>query len=73
MGGRIGVEEARAWADTVRPMIDEAKQAGATTLQEIADALNARGVSALRGGAWSSMQVWRVLRQGPDDAGRARR
>lgn len=35
---------------------------GARTLQGLADGLNARGIPATRGGAWSTAQVWRLLR-----------
>lgn len=60
------VAEVREWAQAALPKVDEARAAGAVTLQEIADALNAQGVPALRGGRWASMQVWRLLlRHGP--------
>lgn len=41
--------------------IDQAKQCGATTLREIAAALNADGVTTARGGSWGASQVKRVL------------
>jgi hypothetical protein len=34
------------------PIIREAQKAGATTLRQIAEALNARGVATARGGQW---------------------
>lgn len=44
------------------PYIDAARRAGAITLQQIADALNARGVRTPRGGEiWRPWQVRRVL------------
>lgn len=74
MKPRITVAEARAWAQAALPKVEEARAGGATTLQEIADALNAHGVPALRGGRWASMQVWRLLlRHGPPGAVATRR
>jgi DNA invertase Pin-like site-specific DNA recombinase len=46
----------------IMPMIEEQRRLGATTLQQIADALNANGAPAPRGGEWSAMQVMRVLK-----------
>ena len=66
MPGRVRVRDARQWALSILPVVAEVRRDGACTLQEIADALNARGVTALRGGAWTSMQVWRLLRQAAD-------
>jgi hypothetical protein len=43
--------EADRFAANVLPIIKEAQRAGATTLGEIAAALNARGVATARGGA----------------------
>jgi Recombinase len=45
----------------VLPIIREIKRAGARTLREIADALNARGVATARGGQWYAMMVSNVL------------
>jgi DNA invertase Pin-like site-specific DNA recombinase len=60
---KIASDRARARADAVSPYIEQAKRAGATTLAEIAEALEARGVRAPRGGQyWSPSQVLRVLR-----------
>ncbi len=54
--------QARARAADVRPCVDAARRAGATTLRELAAALTARGVPAPAGGrAWHPMQVKRVL------------
>jgi hypothetical protein len=56
-------------AAEVLPYLDTARRAGATTLQQLADALTARGVRTPRGGeGWHPWQVRRVL----DRAGRAR-
>jgi DNA invertase Pin-like site-specific DNA recombinase len=48
-------------AANVLPVIQEVRKAGATTLRDIADALNARGVSTPRGGRWHAMSVRNVL------------
>jgi DNA invertase Pin-like site-specific DNA recombinase len=48
-------------AANVLPIIRQIKRAGATTLREIADALNARGVQTARGGQWYATTVSNVL------------
>ena len=49
-------------AAEVLPYLDAASRAGATTLQQLADALTARGVRTPRGGeGWRPWQVRRVL------------
>jgi DNA invertase Pin-like site-specific DNA recombinase len=59
------VEAVRAAADrhavNVLPIIREARKAGATSLREIADVLNARGVSTARGGSWHATSVKNML------------
>ena len=45
------------------PVIREAREAGATTLQAVADALNAKGIPTARGGMWGPVQVQRVEAQ----------
>lgn len=42
-------------------IIDELRASGVTTLRGLAEALNAKGVSAPRGGFWAAAQVRRVL------------
>lgn len=55
-------EAAGRRAAEVLPYLDAARRAGATTLQQLADALTARGVRAPRGGeGWRPWQVRRVL------------
>jgi hypothetical protein len=44
-----------------RPIIAEARAAGARTLQAIADALNARGVAMAQGKRWMPQTVENVL------------
>jgi DNA invertase Pin-like site-specific DNA recombinase len=48
-------------AANVLPIIRQIKRAGATTLREIANALNERGVSTARGGQWHATTVSNVL------------
>jgi DNA invertase Pin-like site-specific DNA recombinase len=43
------------------PVIADIQVAGCVSPQQIADALNARGINAARGGAWSAVQVRRIL------------
>jgi DNA invertase Pin-like site-specific DNA recombinase len=53
--------EADRYAANVLPIIREAQKAGATTLRQIAEALNARGISTARGGSWHAMSVKNML------------
>jgi DNA invertase Pin-like site-specific DNA recombinase len=48
-------------ASNVLPIINEIRKAGARTLRDIADALNARGISTPRGGRWYASSVKNVL------------
>jgi DNA invertase Pin-like site-specific DNA recombinase len=56
--------EADRYAANVLPIIREAQKAGATTLREIAQALNARGIATARGGQWHATSVKNVLERG---------
>src|SRR5258707_14386241 len=62
---RSAVETVTASADkfaaNVLPIIREAQKAGATTLRDIAAALNARGVATARGGQWHATSVSNIL------------
>jgi DNA invertase Pin-like site-specific DNA recombinase len=62
---KVALETIGAAADThaanVLPIIREIRKAGSTTLREIAEALNARGVQTARGGQWYAMTVRNVL------------
>jgi hypothetical protein len=62
---RSAVEAVKAQADkyaaNVLPIIREAQKAGANTLREIADALNARGIPTARGGQWHATSVKNLL------------
>ena len=63
--GEVAVATIEAAADNhaanVLPIIREIRKAGATTLREIANALNARGVRTARGGQWYATTVNNVL------------
>ncbi|GJD36465.1 recombinase family protein [Methylobacterium aerolatum] len=58
----VAVRQAKAngRAADLAPILAEIRAGGATTLQAVADALNARGVPTARGGKWSPVQVQRV-------------
>ena len=53
--------EADRYAENALPIIREAQKAGARTIREIADALNARGIATARGGQWYAQSVANVL------------
>ena len=53
--------EADRFAANVLPIIREAQKAGATSLREIAAALNARGIPTARGGQWHAKSVSNIL------------
>jgi hypothetical protein len=53
--------EADRFAANVLPIIREAQKAGARTLREVADALNARGITTARGGQWYAQTVANIL------------
>jgi len=52
---------AKAKAADVLVSIEHARANGATSLREIAAALNASGITTPRGGQWQAAQVKRVL------------
>jgi Resolvase, N terminal domain len=54
--GEAGKAEAERFAGNVLPIIKQVRKAGAITLQQIADALNDRGVATARGGSWYRIQ-----------------
>src|SRR5262249_11815387 len=62
---RIAAAAIQASADrhaaNVLPIIRKLRKAGARTLREVADALNARGVSTPRGGRWHATSVKNVI------------
>lgn len=58
---RAAQDSAARFADNVLPVIHGIQRSGATTLRDIASALNARGIPSRRGGVWSAATVSRVL------------
>lgn len=54
-------DQAAKYLSDVLPVIQDKQQRGASTLRTIADALNAEGTPAPRGGKWSAVQVKRIL------------
>jgi DNA invertase Pin-like site-specific DNA recombinase len=62
---KSAVASIRAQADQhaakVLPVIREIRRAGAASLHQIADALNARGIATPRGGQWHASSVHNVL------------
>ncbi|MHC2821619.1 DNA invertase Pin-like site-specific DNA recombinase [Bradyrhizobium huanghuaihaiense] len=56
---------ANRFAANVLPIIREAQKAGATSLRDIAAALNARGVATARGGQWHAKSVSNILERAP--------
>jgi DNA invertase Pin-like site-specific DNA recombinase len=60
--GRQAVSEAAdGHARNILPIIHQMQAAGLTTLQALADALNARGIRTARGGAWHNSTVRNLL------------
>jgi hypothetical protein len=55
--------EADRYAANVLPIIREAQKAGARTLREIAEALNAQGIATARGGQWYAQSVANILQR----------
>ncbi len=53
---------AEARSGDLAPILVELRANGVTTLAALADALNDRGIPAARGGAWSPMQVSRIMK-----------
>jgi len=51
-------------AGDILPVIEAIKAEGNTSLRQIAAALNERGITTARGGAWSATQVMRAMEHG---------
>lgn len=54
-------EIAEGWIADLAPVVSEVRASGASSLREIAAALNAKAIPAARGGEWSAVQVMRIL------------
>ncbi|MGU3419547.1 recombinase family protein [Methylobacterium sp. D54C] len=59
-GAAVRIAKADSRAADLLPIIQDIRAAGATTLQAVADALNAKGITTARGGQWSPVQVQRI-------------
>jgi DNA invertase Pin-like site-specific DNA recombinase len=55
------IKKAESRASDLAPIIEELKASGSVSLRQIAAGLNSRGIRTARGGAWSAVQVQRVL------------
>jgi DNA invertase Pin-like site-specific DNA recombinase len=62
---KVALENIKANADrsaaNVLPVIKEIMRAGATSLRDVAEALNARGIPTSRGGRWHPQSVANVM------------
>jgi DNA invertase Pin-like site-specific DNA recombinase len=65
LGARAARRQAQQRADNLAPTIAGLRSAGITTLQAMADALNARGIPSARGGQWAPQTVSRLLQRMP--------
>jgi DNA invertase Pin-like site-specific DNA recombinase len=61
LGTAKRVEQARARAADLAPVVKELQANGCTSLRTIAAALDERGIPAAQGGQWSATQVMRLL------------
>ncbi len=61
-GLRVRREKRDRFISDILPMIEEKQRQGATSLRQIAAALNADHAPAPRGGEWSAAQVMQVLK-----------
>ncbi|GEO19244.1 recombinase family protein [Microvirga aerophila] len=53
--------KAKRRAADIVPIVEDIRVSGAVSLRQIAAALNTRGIRTSRGGAWSAVQVQRVI------------
>ena len=58
---RVRAEHASKRASDLMPVVDAIRAEGATSLRQIATALNDRRIPTARGGEWSAVQVQRLL------------
>jgi len=59
---KVRREKAQNRAADLLPVIEDIRADGASSLREIAAALNERGIAAPQGGEWQATQVQRILR-----------
>lgn len=55
--------QADVFAANVAPVIEAIRKSGATSLRQVAAALNARGITTARGGTWSAQQVSDLMKR----------
>lgn len=60
-GNAVRAAEAVARASDLSPILADIRGSGATSLRQIAAALNGRGITTPKGGAWSAVQVSRMI------------
>jgi DNA invertase Pin-like site-specific DNA recombinase len=65
LGNAGNRKAADRFAANVKPIIEQVKASGATSLRAIAAALTARGIKTARGGAWDAATVANVMRRVP--------
>ena len=64
LGHAANRKAADKFAANVKPIIQQIRASGATSLRAVAAALAARGVRTARGGQWNAAQVANVMRRG---------
>jgi DNA invertase Pin-like site-specific DNA recombinase len=62
-GSQANREKADQFAANTRPVIEQIRKSGITSLRGIAAALNARGVPTARGGTWTPVQIMAIERR----------
>lgn len=60
LGTAVRIAKAKKRSEDLAPLIAELRATGATTLQAIADAFNARNIPTARGGRWTPTQIKRI-------------
>lgn len=60
LGRGESLPRSRERAEEVAPILSEIRAAGALTLEQVANALNALGIPSARGSRWYPMQVTRI-------------
>jgi DNA invertase Pin-like site-specific DNA recombinase len=62
LGASANKARASEFADNVMPIIEQIRRSGLSSLRQIAQALNDRGVNTARGGRWGQQTVANVIR-----------
>jgi DNA invertase Pin-like site-specific DNA recombinase len=63
LGHAANRKAADKFATNVKPIIEQIRASGATSLRDVASALAARGVPTARGGTWSAAQIANIMRR----------